>query len=476
MNLDFYLEKDILRRVKFLEYLYHRKTCEIPDLIDDLKVSLQTLRNDFKRLSHDLEGYIDVANFDKYSVTMTFKMHFPLDQLTQIVYKDSKFTRILYRTLNGDYDYNSMSQKEFISTSNVYKITNNINLFLTELDIPNNELRYRLLMNDIFTKIDFADEYIIEEVWEEARHILDHLIDEKTIYVHSFDYDIIVMNIYLALTRAEEHPLIFDIQSFQLFEDECVYQELCEYYREAFQTPYYKQEAAITTMIYIQHVNYKEYVLAQTAQQKHWMLLTQLHTPVYYLYLQCMSLEQKPIIDELALQRTFERLLFNSWVGLPIFTPHYLIREDDYNYQRFCQLFIRWGQDLEEPIQLQERNLSAFYHLFHNTSLSHANYYTCNIVTTSQDRFTLFFNFFYQYLSSSQFKINSTIFYSMDELPNEIFQFPYIIICDRELEDHRFQNAENIFYFSPDTLRHDVKHLLNCLLNNVMSEDTKQPE
>ena len=40
MNLDFYLEKDILRRVKFLEYLYHRKTCEIPDLIDDLKVSL----------------------------------------------------------------------------------------------------------------------------------------------------------------------------------------------------------------------------------------------------------------------------------------------------------------------------------------------------------------------------------------------------------------------------------------------------
>lgn len=476
MNLDIYLEKDVLRRIKFVEYLYLSGPCDPQALTEDLQISLQTLKNDFTRIQNELEAYIDKADFEKQSVAMTFKHHVPLPQLTREIYKNSKFTRVLYRVLNGDDDNASISQQEFISTSNVYKIMNNINILYSELDLYHHELRYRLLMNDLFTKIDFVDEYIIEEIWEDARQILDHLIDEKTVYIHPFNYDIIVMNIYLSLLRAIDHPLTFDIEMFRFLDNNLIYQDLCEYYRRYHDTPYYRQEAAITTIIYLQNINYKDYVLAQTFQQQHWSELTHYHTSLYYLYLQLMSLKQRPIIDELSIQRTFERLMFNSWVGIPAFTPHYHIAADDHQYTRFRQIFIRWNHEqYDQSILLQDSNLKELYHLFSHTMLSHSNYYTCNIVTTSQDRFTLFFNFFYKYLSSSQFKINSTMFYSMDELPNELFQYPYIIICDRELEDLRFRFAENIFPFSPNTLRHDTRHLLNHLIDDTINHNDDTP-
>lgn len=368
---------------------------------------------------------------------------------------------------NPDLTMVDLREAEFISESNAFRILSNIKLYLTENDILQNEVRYRMLMNGCYARIDFAEEYIDLFLWHKAKTILENIIDERIVHFNAFDAKIVVMNIYLALSRNEEHPLQISLRHFGFLLEDATYQKLKENYQKEMSKENAEIEAILTTLVYHQFVNYKDYTVSQTFQKMHWNALTNQHNQVYFLYIQLITLSNRPIIDESSFQRQFERLLLTGWIGLTLFTPHFLIDSHSFNYQQFRQIILRWNAENPIPLNLQENSIQGFYYLYKNILITHDNYYTCNIVATNQDQFTFMFNFFFKYINSTQFKINSTIFYTLDELPEELFSYPYIVICDHSLYQENYKNAKNIFPFSVDTIRQDTQRLINSVFDDV---------
>lgn len=125
-----------------------------------------------------------------------------------------------------------LREAEFISESNAFRILSNIKLYLTEHDIAQNEVRYRMLMNGCYARIDFADEYIDRFLWHKAEVIFENIIDERIIHFNTFDAKIVVMNIYLALFRNEEHPLQISLRHFGFLLEDPTYQKLKENYQK----------------------------------------------------------------------------------------------------------------------------------------------------------------------------------------------------------------------------------------------------
>ncbi|CAM3963410.1 hypothetical protein [Catellicoccus marimammalium] len=471
--MDFYIEKDVIRRIKLVEFIYSHNHCLVDEILNELKISLQTLKNDFKRVNIDIEEFILTSHINSKEISITFKTNIPLLQITQKLYNESKFVRSLYRALHtSDLTIAELREAEFISESNAFRILSNVKLYLTEHDILKNEVRYRMLVNATYARIDFADEYIDQFLWHKAKIILENIIDKRTVHFNDFDAKIVIMNIYLALSRNEEHPLQISLRQFAFLLEDPTYPKLKREYEKEMSKEKAEIEAVLTTLVYHQFANYKDYTVSQPFQKTHWNALTAQHNQVYALYIQLITLSSRTIIDESSFQRQFERVLFNGWVGINLFTPHFLIDSHSFNYQQFRQVILRWNAENPIALNLQENSIKGFYYLYKNILATHDNYYVCNIVATNQDQFTFIFNFFFKYISSAQFKINSTIYYTLDELPEEYFNYPYIIICDHSLYKENYKNAKNLFPFAVDTIRQDTQRLIDSIFEDVNSLKT----
>lgn len=327
-------------------------------------------------------------------------------------------------------------------------------------------------MNGCYARVDFSDEYIDRFLWHKAEVIFENIIDQRTVHFNNFDARIVIMNIYLALSRNEEHPLQISLRHFGFLQEDSTYQKLKEDYQKEMSKENAELEAVLTTLVYHQFVNHKDYVVSQTFQKTHWNALTSQHNRVYNLYIQLITLCNRTIIDESSFQRQFERLLLTGWIGISLFTPHFLVDSESFSYQQFRQIILRWNSENSVSLNLQENSIKGFYYLYKNILATHDNYSVCNIVATNQDQFTFMFNFFFKYISSAQFKINSTIFYTLDELPEELFSYPYIIICDHSLYKENYKNAKNIFPFAVDTIRQDTQKLIDSIFEDVNSLKT----
>lgn len=97
--MDFYIEKDIIHRIKLVKFIYSHNYCLIDELLNELQISLQTLKNDFKRININIEEFILTSHINSKEINITFKLNIPLLQITQKLYNESKFVRSLYRLL-----------------------------------------------------------------------------------------------------------------------------------------------------------------------------------------------------------------------------------------------------------------------------------------------------------------------------------------------------------------------------------------
>lgn len=84
--MDFYIEKDIIRRIKLVEFIYSHNHCLVDETLNELKISLQTLKNDFKRINIDIEEFISTSHINSKEISITFKTNIPLLQITQKLY------------------------------------------------------------------------------------------------------------------------------------------------------------------------------------------------------------------------------------------------------------------------------------------------------------------------------------------------------------------------------------------------------
>lgn len=471
MSLLQYMEKDIARKIKLVEFVYSKSQCSIHELERELNITRPTLKRDFEKINEDLNDFIVTSEMSNKVVNIIFTNNVSLLQITNVLYKQSPFIRFLYRCLlNPDISLTELAQLEFLSENQCKKIYQQVSRFLEEKEIMQNELRYRLLLTCMYAKVDDSYHHIDLYYWNKAKKGLRLIFNHNIMYFNPLDEDLFLMTIYLSLIRYQKHPLALDHLQFEYLKNDFIFQQLKSFYVDEVDGISEKEaikEAILITIIFYQFVNYKDFTIAQTMHNTHWNQLTQQHMSIHHLYIQLIMLNTNKLIDELSFQRNIIKLLFNSWLGLEVFTTHFLIDHTEYSFINFQRTINRWKDEDHIPFILQENNIIELYYFYQNMLLTHDNYYTCNIVVTNQNQFTFFFNFLYKYLSSSQFKINSQIFYSLDDVPKELFHYPYLIICEHSLYDENMYHAKNVFPFSINNIRQDTQNMLNQLFKQL---------
>lgn len=465
MEFDIYLEKDVLTHINITEHLYFYHKATLEDLMVHLDCSKSTLNRYIQDILELLAPYIKESDYNSQYIEVIFKPHVSLTDLTRPIYSQSKWLRLLFRLLNNDTQPFSLCEKEFISRSKVYQLIKSVNIFITEYELDKHELRYRALYSFLFLHLDIATDYLIDDLFAKAQYILDDLLQHHhDVYLDDIDRQYILIHFYLSVWRMTEHPVDIDSYEFEYLEHNKTFERLLSFYKGMTQH-HAVEEAMIATIIYEQNISYHNYFLAQTNQESYWNALIQKHSAVYYLYIQCMTLNKSVFIDEISMQKRFQTVLFYAWIGFFPYPRHYHIDKNNYDYQNFCNVFLRWNREFQYHLSFKEEYFEYLYDFIQKTAIPRQHTYVLSIVTSTQDKFTVFYNYFNTYWNNQAFTVNPTIFHCLDELNDNMFQLPHIIICDRLLESHHHK-SDNIFYFDLNTLKEDSITLLNALLTN----------
>ncbi|EMF0408984.1 HTH domain-containing protein, partial [Enterococcus faecium] len=112
--LEKYIEKDILRQVKILEYFYERRQLTMQELIDDLNVNKKTIIKDFSKIEQSIE------NVACFKVTDKGRINF---------------------YLMGETKYITYVEEEYISVSKAFKLRKEVQKFLKVSGYLNEEER-----------------------------------------------------------------------------------------------------------------------------------------------------------------------------------------------------------------------------------------------------------------------------------------------------------------------------------------------
>lgn len=156
--LEKYIEKDILRQVKILEYFYERRQLTMQELIDDLNVNKKTIIKDFSKIEQSIE------NVACFKVTDKGRINF---------------------YLMGETKYITYVEEEYISVSKAFKLRKEVQKFLKVSGYLNeeeretkNELKKRFFLLSIWMRSNLLDKYILNEKYLIATEIADkvHII------------------------------------------------------------------------------------------------------------------------------------------------------------------------------------------------------------------------------------------------------------------------------------------------------------
>lgn len=465
--LDDLIEKDVLRRAKLCEYIYTHHDPSVKCVCDILGVSYSTLKNDMLKLTDLLHEYVEKFCIEDNRIILTFQKGKYLDLATilRCVYQESIFMRLLCRALNGDtLKPEDIAGRELVSVSKVYQYRQDVRKLIYNEHLEDNEKKYRTMLLDVEAKTNISKEYILARDYDEARRLLKEFTECYTSLEFSeATIDMMRGLLYLAIHRSDKHPINIQKWEFQHLKNDSFYMFFVPKFKQLGMS-HYEEEAAFVSMICHLLMQYNDYVILQTKHVTLWNSLISSYPSIYQLYIQVLTMNSQPIIDEVSLQRHLCELLFYSWVDWPLLAHHVLIQKEDPNLQKLFSLLMEWGPTYQHNLQFQRMVVESFIFYYAHSLLTYDNCYTCNIVATSSDRFAFLFNFFYKYLSSSQFKINSTIFYSLDEVPEELFHYPYVIICEQPLYQSNIE-SENIFPFTLDNMKENLLSMLSKLLN-----------
>ncbi|MBK5132695.1 helix-turn-helix domain-containing protein, partial [Enterococcus faecium] len=117
-----YVEKDILRQIKFVEYLLDNDKLRVSDLAKHFSVSNQTIFNDMENINVTLEGKMQLVNYHGYVSYFKLEKEKSNYDLLRRMYSESKFLRICARYSLNQTNYTELEYHEFLSVSTIFKL------------------------------------------------------------------------------------------------------------------------------------------------------------------------------------------------------------------------------------------------------------------------------------------------------------------------------------------------------------------
>ena len=461
MNIDFYMEKAPLRHIKLIECCYQRQEWPIHSLLNYLNISQTTLRRDFNELTLFFEQELLYSEMNSQTLTLSFNSDYCLNDLTAKLYQQSDFIQVVYdKLLTYALPQWRETKALFQSQSGTSRLTSRANMFITEAEIKKNELRLRMIIADLFVKLN--DQKIkAHPLWQKAKEGLLTLIKKQNIHLEPAFFDMMVMIIFLALHRAKNRSLHFETNSFFFLEENHIFQFFYSLYQKEIKEDGIEAEALLSTMLLLQNMQFDDYITARIFRKNHWNQLIAIHPAVNHLYSQLVAATNQTCPE--LMQKLCCKVLFNTWVGYPCFTPHYLIDSQQREFQMMSQTFIRWSKTHHFPLVPDDICLKEVYYYY--SQQKNKQIYTVYIVAPEDDAALLYHHFLTENLNEHSCYVHPKFFRHLKELPiDHINNGQSLILCDRRLIN---QHEDNLFPLSPESLVDDFKNLILTMIKNA---------
>ena len=463
MNILDFLEKEIQRKIKLVNLLYQHHTCPTKKICDIIDISFPTLKQEFTQITqNDLPAFIVECTLTTNEIAIQFKETTSLMELNKVIYQKSKLLSCIYfNLLNKKINNQDLAKFLFTSASTVAKINKRAKEIVDEIK---NDIQHRFLLHFCFYNIPEHHKRIHQGKMKKAMRRLNDILDDHTMYLHPSEKLFLQEAMYISLQYEKRFSPNLDHLNFSYMNELTLFIKIKETLATELEEDHLNEEAIIMTILCHQYINCKDFSLLQTTHKHYWEVLTLQFIPVYKLYFDLITLNNQPIIDEIALQKAIIKTFFHAWIDLDCFSPHYIIETQDYLFLTYYRIMQRFEKQLDNQIHFDLQNIQSLFYVYQHELSLFKQSYTCNIVVKTQEQFTIFYHFLDKYLNHSQFQVNSTIFYSLSEIPEVMLKEPYITFCVPSLNNEQFKEYNNIFPISLDSLSKDVTDMVEFVL------------
>lgn len=474
-----YIEKDIIRKVKLIEFAFELKKINVGEAAERLGVTFNTIKSDFQKLSVLLENEIKFYKMTSSHIWIFFKPNIRRYDLIKNIYQNSNFLKVCSRYIMGDNNYLTLVDEEFLSVTKAFKIKKDVEKYFSESMMPLSdnpeetyELQYRFLILSIWMRCDYLNSQVEEDIMIQAEEYADKILNIFSNRLNKTQYTFFKLSIYLSLSRRKQKPIILPNDTMNVMENGIIFNIFKDLFIQNDSTKQLEdEEIAYLAIIYrTLPYNAPNYFMINVDYQ---YIRSRLITEFKEIDL-LIELFEKEFNVNLFGNILFEVPLFNLLytcalnIGNFLVTKHTFLSDEQVQLLNRVKLVLKkWNQEITTPIKyIPYFHLQAFCQLtsFILTNGS-KNKTGIIIIAENESSHIAFRNSLEKKLSMSDLIIDSTLYYSLEDVPQYIMKADHLIICERTLLDKDSMKNKNIYPISLSSLSSDIRKIAFCIMN-----------
>lgn len=472
-----YIEKDILRQVKLIEYLFEMKSIPLLDLTTNLKVTSLTLKNDLNKILTYLPENSYSSSVKNNTISISFNQPVQRYDITKKIYSQSQFLKTCAKFIQNKTDYLTLVEEEFISITQAFRLKKKTLAYLKRLNLLDNneninytnELQLRNFIISIWIRLGIPTEDLDENILKKAKAFVIHIEDHFKYSLKELEFNILVALSYLLFSRTNK--LVFS-SSVEL--------------KHITSTFFYLQLEKILIKMF-PDISFLQYEIGYFAI---YMRIISLNQTNYQFLLEDHDYTQSEMLykyDELHfLIKKFEikfniklqnntiftqaltNLIYSTWLDIQtqFVEKHYYLNKNQIIYKnKVISILNNWSKSYPK-ITFNELAINRFcsltYSLLGTTKLENTKF-CISIVAEDEFSHILFRESLSKWLNNPNIIINNTLYYSIESIELNTKIWTSIILCERSLITNH--SLDNIIFFliSRNSVFDDLQLLLKFL-------------
>lgn len=469
-----YIEKDIMRQIKILEYLFELKRIHIQEIADFLEVSRGTIQRDIESILFLIS---DVTVIEKTAsvIQVQFNPAITRYQLVKILYSQSQFLRVCGYYLLGETNYMKIVEREHISVAKSFSLKKKVEQFFTKAGIMDSSKKFlkkefplRMIMLTIYMRMDIAENLLDMFLFQESERIVRQFTKEFANTCSERELHFFKLAIYLSLKRKNNGLLIpkpekeyaqqgfyYDkiknlLCNYQLNEDEIVYITMMQRLLNKNVTNY--------QYLIMDHDSFRRSSLANILELEE---LIHRFEKVF----------DRELLKDILFEKPFLRYILLISIDQQVFLveKHYFLNPQQRGlYKTVEKIMEEWIADYDYNLSITKKATEQFCLQVADLLL---NNFTkkWHVFFVASDEFShiAYREWLQRNLNTTYIVVDNVLYYSLEELPIYINTANSIIICERALMntmDEKIRQTKS-FLVSLNTFSQDLTEFFHYILH-----------
>ncbi|EGO2576820.1 transcriptional regulator [Enterococcus faecalis] len=473
-----YIEKDILRQVKLIDYLIEAKSIPVEDLCRILNITFNTLKNDMKKIQEYLPKDSCSYSLKNKIVSINFTKKIDRYEINRKIYSQSQFLKTCDKYIHNKTNYLTIVEEEFISVTQAFRLKKRVLEYLKEIDLYiekegfnyKNELNWRNFIISVWVRIGIPSNILNTKKYKESSLFVYELEQHFKCSLENMKRTVLLIVVYLMITRSKKNKLLFPT------EIELAKVKSAFFYKEvkklsirvlpSFSLSSY-EIGYLSIYLRVISLNQSKYnFLLEDYEYIMYTLLNQ-HTELQPLIHNFENTFNINLQNNIIFNKALSNLVFSTWLNIQtqFVEKHYYLSPKQLLYKKEVQSILYNWSKFYYPIVFNDLAIDRFCSLTYSL-LSTSTHKEFFIMIVAEDELShiLYRESLLKWLNNSKVHIDENLYYSLDSINfNTKFWTP-LIICERVLFS---KNSKKIMFpVSRNSIAKDLQRVLSFLYEN----------